>query len=203
MYKKYLGIMQLSGGITVLDLGANSGGFPLVLELAGIAIKKIVCVEMNRNTATRLNFNVTRNLDCDFKMLNVAVCGQRRDFELFLDRGGTSDSLYQDSGTARTAGRKYMIRGITLDDIEREEFNDPGVVDLCKMDVEGAEYEILSSPTHSLLKRVRYLIIEIHNRPGHSKNDLLRKLDELGFTEIEVSGVYNEQDVHLFKNANL
>lgn len=36
MYKKYLKVMRLSGPINVLDLGANGGGFPLMLVTAGV-----------------------------------------------------------------------------------------------------------------------------------------------------------------------
>jgi FkbM family methyltransferase len=199
MYSKYLGSMQLGSGVTVLDLGANAGGFPLMLELEGIRIARLVCVEMNPNTATRLRFNIARNLDCNCRIINAAVCGERQEFELYLGRGSASDSLYQDSA-AGNGSCKYTVPGITLDDLEREEFVDNHPIDVCKMDVEGAEYDILFSSTHSLLKRVRYLIMEIHRRPGYSKDLLVAKLEELGFAEVEVPGRYNDEDVHMFVN---
>jgi FkbM family methyltransferase len=201
MYSRFLGAMRLEGPITVLDLGANGGGFPLMLELAGVKIHKLVCVEMNANTATRLRFNVARNLDCDVRIVNAAVCGERREFELVLGQGNTSDSIYQTSTGAEPARRKYTVHGITLDDLACEQFDDHEVIDVCKMDVEGAEYDILSSPAHSLLGRVRYLILEIHKRPGHAKERLVEKLVELGFREVEVPGSYNEQDVHFYQNC--
>ena len=203
MYRKYLDAMELGHGITVLDLGANGGGFPLMLELAGIKINKLICVEMNGNTATRLRFNLARNLACDFKIVNAAVCGERREFELLLGLGSASDSLYQPSSGAGNGTRKHTIQGITLDDLKSEHFDDQQVIDLCKMDVEGAEFEILFAPTCSLLRRVRYLILEIHKRPGCSKQELVGKLEDLGFSETEVQGIYKDEDVHMYSNKNL
>jgi FkbM family methyltransferase len=203
MYSKYLSAMRLGDGITVLDVGANGGGFPLMLELAGIKINKLVCVEMNPNPLTRLRFNVARNLNCDFSIVNAAVCGERREFELLLGQGAIADSLYDAPPNSENGKRKYTIQGITLDDLEREHFNDQRVIDVCKMDIEGAEYDILFSPTHSLLKRVRYLILEIHERPGSSKEEVVEKLEGLGFKEIQVRGIYKDEDVRMYENLNL
>jgi FkbM family methyltransferase len=204
MYKKYLRVMKFSGPINVLDLGANGGGFPLMLVLAGIPLKRVVCVEMNPQTFTRLQFNIARNVQGDHRVINAAVCGTRRTLDLVLGSGSTGDSLYAPSvaskGEATRSG--YSIAGVTLDDVLCEEFDGAGTVDLCKLDVEGAEYEILFSPSHSLIKKIRYLILEVHPNPSRTKEELLAKLTALGFLEIRVD-VDDELDVHLLENAGL
>ena len=52
--------MTLDAPANVLDLGANNGGFPLLLHTSGIELKKVVSVEFNPRTFARLNFNLTR-----------------------------------------------------------------------------------------------------------------------------------------------
>jgi FkbM family methyltransferase len=69
-----------------------------------------------------------------------------------------------------------------------------GVVDLCKLDCEGAEWEILDDS--GFLDRVRYLAMEYHPDPnGHRDIEwLIRRLRGAGFSiqslrESDVSGV--------------
>ena len=200
MYKRYLPLMSFSGPIHVLDLGANGGGFGLMLAAADVPIKKIVCVELNPQTCVRAQFNIARNISGQSKVIHAAVCGERRDFELWLGPGGTSNSIYQ-SGDSPAQGRsKVPVPGITLDDIGRTEFPEPEAVDLCKMDIEGAEYEVLFSRTHGLLRRVRYLVIEVHRNPAHTQAEFFEKLAGEGFEEVPCAepGI---KGVHLFRNA--
>jgi FkbM family methyltransferase len=200
MYRRYLPLMSFSGPINVLDLGANGGGFGLMLVAGNVSVQKIVCVELNPQTCMRAQFNMARNISGETKVINAAVCGERRDFELWLGPGGTSNSIYQ-SGDSPAQGRsKVSVRGITLDDIGRTEFPEPEVIHLCKMDIEGAEYEVLSSRTHGLLRRVRYLVIEVHPNPTHTLAEFFEKLAGVGFEEVPCAEA-GIKGVHLFKNA--
>jgi tRNA1(Val) A37 N6-methylase TrmN6 len=54
MYREYLPFFTFSGPARVLDLGANGGGFPLMLRLAGIDLARVVSVEMDPMTFLRL-----------------------------------------------------------------------------------------------------------------------------------------------------
>lgn len=195
MYKQFLPQLDLGTGINVLDIGANGGGLPLLLELNHIRIKKLVCVELNPNTYKRLQFNVARNINCEFVGMNVACCGIARNYQIFLGNGGTSDSLYKEN---QEAGETiYNIKGMTLDEIYLSTFNkEPG--DLCKIDIEGAEYEIFDSPHHISIANFRYLIIEIHSRPQREKIDVIGKIASCGFSQISKDA---QGDVFLFHNV--
>jgi len=61
---------------------------------------------------------------------------------------------------------------------------------------------VLFSPTHGLLRRVRYLVIEVHPNPAHTQAEFFEKLASVGFEEIPCAepGI---EGVHLFKNAGL
>ena len=192
MYRNLIAGLSFSAPINVMDLGANVGGFSLLLQLMKIPLKKVAAIEMNPNTYSRMRFNLERNLDCALDLSNAAVCGERTTFQLSLGRGSTSDSLYSGGG----AGKPYEIRGVTLDDVYAASFAGE-TVDLMKLDVEGAEYDILASPFCECLKQVSNLIIEIHPMPGRSPNEVTTALAAAGFMEAARSG----DNVFLYRKA--
>jgi hypothetical protein len=101
-------------------------------------------------------------------------------------------------------GKTYRLQGLTFDEIYRQTFA-AQIVDLCKIDVEGAEFEILGGREYQNLKYCRYLLMEIHHNKNHNRNTVLQKLDALGFEEIK--GEDKQRDdyhyVHFFINRNL
>ena len=198
MYKQFLSQMKLPERINVLDMGANGGGFSLMLELNGKHIRKLACVEFNPNTYTRLRFNIERNIPAEFVGFNAAVCGGKQEFEVALGAGGTNDSLYgEQSGSD---ARRFKVQGLTFDDIYTSAFGDEQV-DVCKIDVEKAEYEIFATPFHQCVRRCTYLIIEIHPHPTIEKKFVTDELARLGFEEV-ARDAETDQDVYLFRNVN-
>ena len=53
-YSQFLEKMDLSGPTCVVDIGANAGGFSLLMKMYGCEIERLLCVEMNPNTHARL-----------------------------------------------------------------------------------------------------------------------------------------------------
>ena len=193
MYRNLIAGLSFHAPINVMDLGANVGGFSLLLQLMKIPLKKVAAIEMNPNTYSRMRFNLERNLDCSLDVSNAAVCGERTTFQLSLGRGSTSDNLYSAGGSA---GKPYEIQGVTLDDVYAASFAGE-TVDLMKLDVEGAEYDILASPFRESLKQVSNLIIEIHPMPGRSQSEVTAALAAAGFLEAARSG----DNVFLYRKA--
>ena len=197
MYRELLPKCLWDSEVSVLDLGSNAGGFPMLLEIMGISVKRLVCVEMNQNTFRRLKFNISRNLDCNATFINAAVCGHRQTLDLVLGNGDTGDSIYRDSACSVERGvRRQLVEGVLFDDIYEQEFKGYERIDLCKMDVEGAEYEILSRPGHQSLKRFEWLLVEIHDACDAEKtNQFLVQVRDLGFVEVGRHG-----NVAIFQN---
>ncbi len=200
MYKQFLAQMKLPERVNVLDFGANGGGFPLMLELNGVHIKKVACVEFNPNTYSRMRFNIERNIQAEFVGFNVAVCGEKQEFDVALGSGGTNDSLYQDSSEKNGRGlRHFKVQGLTFDDIYTTAFGDERV-DLCKIDVEGAEYDIFATPFHHCLQRCTYLIMEIHPHSTKEMGFVVDQLKQIGFQELS-RDAETDLDVYLFRNT--
>ena len=57
MYRRHLDKLAISSRVRLLDLGANGGGFPLMLLLNAYEVMQAVCVEMNPLTSLRLRVN--------------------------------------------------------------------------------------------------------------------------------------------------
>ncbi len=197
MYRQFLPKLKFDGPANVLDLGANNGGFPLLLATSGIELKKVVSVELNPRTHTRLYFNLTRNLDCDIVALNAALCGKETSLEVTLGDGSVSDSIY--SNNINVSGKVYKIKGLTFDNLCDRYFNDE-VIDICKMDVEGAEFEVFLQPTHSKLKQCRYLIMEIHEHGERRASEILPEIEKCGFV-LQAPAAAADRAVHLFGNS--
>lgn len=201
-YRSMINKLSLGSEISFLDFGANCGGFPLLLRSLGFSLTKFVCVEMNPNTFVRLQFNVGHNVKRAPKLLNAALCGTQKTLDLRLEDGSTGDSIAAGSAASEQKGSQYRLKGMLFDDVFDLVWNDSeGQVDLCKIDVEGAEYEVFSNSGHDRLSRCRYLIIEIH-KPTHADDQqkVLAEITHLGFVEMREN---RYEDVYLFKNQAL
>lgn len=195
MYRELFKEMQLPRQMRLLDLGSNGGGFPLLCLDLGFQFSALTCVEVNPFTHSRLSLNIRRNVGLRPKILNVAIGGHPREITLSFPSGGTAFSIYGEANGS--ACEDAVIEVLTLNEIMRRGFDD-GTVDLCKMDVEGAEYEVLLGDSADSLRRVHYLIIEIHPAEPAKQDALCRKIASHGFERIKTSAACD--DVHLFVN---
>lgn len=201
MYRELLVHLHLEAGAIVLDLGANGGGFPLLCHHLGIPIRKLVCVELNPNTYRRLQFNVLENLDCEIHVLNAGIASESHTIDLVLGKGSTGDSLKGSGSLTLPDIKQYRIPLITLEGVF-EKYLRGDVVDICKIDIEGAEHDVVALRTQNVLSRCRYLIIEIHDVGAtHSQEVTLNTIKDLGFTVLRRSGDY--PDVFLLKNTSI
>lgn len=199
MYRRFLPNMKLSDALNILDLGANNGGFPLLLQAEACKLKKVVSVELSPRTYPRLRFNLEHNLKCEVVVLNAALCGETRLIDVSLGDGSPADSIYEHGSGSK--GKKYQVKGLTLDEICAAHFGGE-IIDLCKMDVEGAEFEVFGQPEHRSLERCRYLIMEIHERDGRKKEEILPVIAELGLVRQPTTSDA-DPTVHFFVNSRL
>jgi len=201
MYSRYFGLLERNRPLRILDLGANAGGFCLALLAGGFQFEKLVCVEMNRRTHSRLQFNLVQNLACETVILHAAAGGQEGVVRVSDSPGGVSESIY---GHEADREKTLEVPLVTFDGLVQSHFNhgpNP-VIDICKMDIEGAEYEVFHSPNCTTFPRVKFLIIDIHPHPTATEADLVAKIQALGFAKLSQSAP-GEENVYLFRNTRL
>jgi FkbM family methyltransferase len=150
---------------TVLDLGANIGASALFFRRRYPAAR-IVAVEASPTLAKILRDN-TRQLRVDVRHCAVAASDGAVNF--YESRESWSGS------TTRGDGAPTTVPAVRLDDL----LHHP--VDLLKIDVEGAEFDVL--PASRRLHRVNTIIGEIHAPPGSRPvAELLRHLPDFRVT---------------------
>lgn len=195
VYEGLLARVSLPRRLSVLDLGANGGGFPLLLGAMGHAFERLVCVEMNPNTCARLAFNIGSNLGREHLVLNAAVAAEVGELEKTFNLGSVSERV---DHTAPAGEKPERVPLLTFDEIVRRGGFSDGI-DLCKFDVEGAEFDILFGSTATSLKQCRHLLVEFHESGPGENARAKAVLRELGFEE--VVSARQQYEVCLFRRA--
>jgi len=162
MYDPFLaaaGIFTASSPLDIVDLGANAGGFSLIFAARRLAVRKILAVEMNPLTYSRMRLNLLTNFGPAAIPLNAAVSGQNSSIRVPFSFGGTGEGIKSETFGN---GAYFDVPMLTLDRLMDSEFQG-SLLDLLKMDIEGSEYSVLQD----LLKKGPFPIqiaVEFHHR---------------------------------------
>ena len=182
MYSRYVRSFELPENVNVLDLGANGGGFPLMLCLLQIKIARAICVEMNPLTAQRLAVNLSLNVGPAGVAVNKAICDDKShgsEIVMKASRGSTAESIFRDQTSK--GPDSYSVQTSSLAALCSDYFKNSSI-DICKVDIEGAEYEVFRSTPDDVLLKFRYLLIELHD--ASKTPSFLKKVTTLGFRDI-------------------
>jgi len=164
----------------VVDIGANIGGFSLaVLHLRPRA--QIAAFEASPAALVALQRNIAANgADERVAVHHAAVTGPTEPGTVWLNEhvGDLCTSSLLESGHAgRQSTHRVEVSARPLSTILASY---PAGVDLLKMDVEGAEYDIVAATPPPLFARVRRMVVEYHDVPEHHVNELATHLHEAG-----------------------
>jgi len=165
--------------VSVLDLGAHVGLFSMFMLSHGA--KAVVSVEANPKTFLELAENLLPFRNASF--LNLAVTNGRSNTVRISDADAQS-KIVQDQGAE--------VRTTTLEDLAALLPKDGPR--LLKVDVEGAEYQILSETSGRTLRSFRTIFLETHiidAGPGRSYEFLKEYLANLGFKETFRTPIFN------------
>ncbi|MFH0851953.1 MAG: FkbM family methyltransferase [Candidatus Peregrinibacteria bacterium] len=155
----------------VVDIGANIGAFTV---LAAQRSKRVIAFEPLQETARILKQN-TRNLR-NVSIFPFAIAGSEGTRTLSFGRHKPGKA----SIVLRRGPEQENIRTIALQQV----FDLCGVsrIDLLKIDVEGAEYEILLSSPPEVLRRINAITMEFHDfLPPQHHSTLVHLLQKEGF----------------------
>jgi len=157
----------------VIDAGAHVGLYSLI---AATYAKKVISIEPHPVNYRLLEINKIINNAGNLVPVNVAIVGTRTEANhIYL-----YESTHSATATIMTpAPRRYKVRVKTLDDIV-EEYTEQGDTIWLKMDIEGAEFDVFKHASMSLLKRITFIVGEIHLKHG-SIDSILKKLKSAGF----------------------
>ena len=137
----------------IMDIGANMGDFPLRFSRK---VKAIHSYEPMPDTFEVLKLNVDSNGFQNCSIYEKAVTTNTGEISFFLNE--TSINAHAGASIHKLRGRtEFKVQSISFED-EVKRIN-PSII---KMDIEGAEYDILNNVSDDLFKNSRIFIVEIH-----------------------------------------
>lgn len=133
----------------ILDCGANIG--VSVLRYKSLYPQaRIVAFEPDPDLCGILRHNIDHNALADVTVVEAAVWHERTRLP-FLQQ-------HYDKGRLMADDRAILVEAVALGDYLTEP------VDLVKLDIEGAEFDLFQHLSSMQLQQVRNLIVEIHHR---------------------------------------
>jgi FkbM family methyltransferase len=163
------------------DIGANIGNW----SLSNINIcEKIITVEASPTTFNKLLLNIGNN--SKITCLNYAVCNSDNEYITFYDSNAdtlsTINNDWLDSENSRFYNQ-YKYQEIKCKTIKLDKLIDIyGVPELIKIDVEGGEFECITS----LTKKVNNLCFEWASETNNITFKCLDYLEKLGYTNFAI-----------------
>ena len=161
---------------TVVDIGAHLGRYALISSHLVGKEGKVITIEANPLVFEKLKKNLELNKVTNTICLNYAVYSEKTKIKLFVRKEESTNTEYSLRNTVMIDRGKLMAKGsndaervlevnadtldnlLDLNDIKQESVN------WIKIDVEGAELEVLKGATNILSKSKDIsLLIEIHN----------------------------------------
>ena len=177
--------IPIHDGDVVLDLGAHIGAFAVrAAELAHNGM--VYAYEASSKNYALLTENRQLNSLDNLYIENCAVSNRSGEMPLYTPADNSIlASLLQD-----TSGFKEMVRSTTFDDIIAVHAIEQ--VDFLKVDVEGAEFDILFACPAETLTKIRRMVIEFHDFEGGKWThlDLVNFLESHGFKVVLEKAIF-------------
>jgi FkbM family methyltransferase len=186
---------------TVIDIGAHLGRYSLISAAKVNNEGKVISIEANPLVLEKLKKNLELNQLTNTTSLNYAVYSEKTKIKLFFPSEGLKDTIYNTVISDRSiSSEKFIeVNADTLDNILDSIGIKPENVNWIKIDVEGAELEVLKGAMSILSKSKDIaLLIEIHNL-GDGKNlyePIMELLNQYNFKK-EFEKVHESGERHL------
>jgi FkbM family methyltransferase len=180
-YMTGLGI-ELRPGDRVIDLGAHIGSFAVLAAWRNAGVE-VLAYEPDPANFELLERNVRLNgLEDRVKCFRQAAAGHAGELEFHVGTTSTTGTLAE-AGYVKNPDRPptecIRVPAVTLEEIFAA--HDVDRCRLLKIDIEGAEYDLLAAAPDDLPARVDALVIEAHPIETHRPEELERNLIILGF----------------------
>ena len=181
-------------GDIVIDIGANIGHYTIISSKRVGTKGKVVAIEAHPGNFEILNRNIKLNQLTNIIPLNYAAYSKETKIKLYVPDEESGYTIYHT--LMERTGKKFVeVNANTLDyllqlnEIRQEEVN------WIKIDVEGAELEVLKGATNVLSKSKDIaLLIEVHGLNNY--RPLVEFLSSYNF-KIEFEKTYETGDKHI------
>jgi len=200
-------------GKLFVDVGANVGRYSVGLS---DNFDEIIAIEPNPRAGDMLLKRVAKNKRRNVKLIRLAISNKPGPVTLYFDSptfvnrlarrlrpyqgfSGSADTIMAefDYKPAYTSHPNHLYKGkkgITVNAVPLDYIISNRTVDLCKIDVEGAEFLVLESATNALKGgRIIRIMVELHNRERKTELESFLKRHEFEFRWLDPGRVYGER----------
>ena len=178
----------LGPGMVVLDVGASFGLYALAAARAVGPSGRVIAFEPAAETASALREHLRLNgVEERVEVIEAAV-SERTTVETFWQQETSFVASLVETATRQEAGESSApletrrVPAVKLDDFCRERRLEP---DVLKIDVEGAEADVLRGAREILERRRAVVFLETHDgtlrAAGRSADDVFRELERAGW----------------------
>jgi hypothetical protein len=193
--KKFLK-KKLKKNITFIDIGANVGTFSEFIN-DNFLIKDAYLFEPSVSSFNYLNNKFGKNNN--FFIKNIGLSNKKGKKIFYEYKLSSQSSFYKLNKSFQSLGginKKYYVNFFRLDSVLKS----IGFVDLCKIDAQGEDLNILKGMSLILKKRlIKIIKIELSFINFYEKNDL-NYLDIINFLSVYKYKLINISKIKYFKN---
>ncbi|MBD0360093.1 MAG: FkbM family methyltransferase, partial [Nitrososphaeraceae archaeon] len=186
----------------VVDIGAHIGRYTIIASKRVGASGKVIAIEADPSNFEMLNRNIHLNRLANITTLNYAAFSKETKIKLYLPYEELGHTIYNTTmvlDRAKANDKFIEVNANTLDDLLQENGIEQQQVNWIKIDVEGAEFEVLNGATTIISKSKDIaLLIEVHNLGGGTNlyRSVKEFLDSFNF-KIEFEKTYDSGEKHI------
>lgn len=174
----------------IIDVGAHIGVFSIYASVLNPNVK-IFAFEPEEANVALLKGNLKLNNIQNVVVRGVAVGAEDGLKDFFVSADSHNHSFFDVNGSLKKIKVQVQSFGKILQKAE--------IVDLVKMDSEGAEFEILNSLSAEDFAKVRAFYIEYHEySPEMKAEELIKLIQRNGFKTKSVSSRYDKRMGFIF-----
>lgn len=157
-------------GDVVVDVGAHIGLYTIIASKHAKEQGKIVSIEADPDNFEVLSRNISLNGLSNVIALNCAAYSKKEKVKLYLSGKEKGFTKYNTLMSGRSGSQFVEVEANTVDYLLQSNGIKQEGVNWIKIDVEGAEYEVLKGSTNILSQSKDIsLLVEIHNL-GNGEN---------------------------------
>lgn len=175
----------------ILDIGAHIGLFSIYASALNSKVK-IIALEPEPTNFELMKENLKANHCQNITAKNLALIPEdnsEKEIKLFL----SDDSHNHTTLPPNPLNKSLLDKYITVPATNLTKLIEKNKISLLKIDIEGAEYNIIKSFDKSIFKTIQYIALEYHEFGNKRRADLENIIRQNGFSVEHFPNHYNHR----------
>jgi FkbM family methyltransferase len=187
---------NIQEGDIVVDMGSHRGVFVAYAQKAGAS--RVYAFEPDQENYSELKELIANNFFKNVTANNFAIAKQTGKTKMMKSSKSTRNSLVLDKDEFTKEAEYQEVKSLNIN----EALKDIKKVDFLKMDIEGAEYEVIESCSKKTFNKIHKLVLEYHLFNGKSPSVLKDRLSEF-YSEVVIDEPRNAQFGYIYCKSTL